>query len=131
MKFFTAIVALVAAAVVTVVDAQVIYADCDLGSDLTINTSSFYPYPLCVGQNVCVTGAGTSSAPVTAPSTLSIVGKYFGTHLHRLRGPPRPLGYCGTRLPCPTIRELHHRLRPDQVLCSHRRKLMKSNEAVV
>ncbi|KAF9359330.1 hypothetical protein BGX26_012615 [Mortierella sp. AD094] len=79
MKLFAAVVALVAAAVA---NAQVPYTNCALGSDLTITTFTLSPYPFCVGQNVCATGTGQLSVPVTAPSTLSIVGKYFGTTVY-------------------------------------------------
>ncbi|KAF9354631.1 hypothetical protein BGX26_007544 [Mortierella sp. AD094] len=79
MKFFAATVALIAAAVA---NAQVTWTNCAATADLTINTFALSPYPLCVGQNVCATGTGQLSAPVTAPSTLSIVGKYFGTTVY-------------------------------------------------
>ncbi|KAF9172378.1 hypothetical protein BGX21_003912 [Mortierella sp. AD011] len=79
MKFFAAFVALVAAAVA---NAQVPYTDCAPGSDLTIDTFTLSPYPFCVGQNVCATGTGSLSVPVTAPSTLTIIGTYFGVTVY-------------------------------------------------
>ncbi|KAF9165538.1 hypothetical protein BGX21_000771 [Mortierella sp. AD011] len=79
MKFFTAAVALLAAAVA---NAQVPWTDCAPGSDLTISEFTLSPYPLCVGEDVCATGTGSLSFPVTAPSTLTIIGTYFGVTVY-------------------------------------------------
>ncbi|KAG0032076.1 hypothetical protein BGZ82_006687, partial [Podila clonocystis] len=58
MKFFAAVATLVIAAVA---NAQApAWADCAPPgtADLTINTFSVTPYPLCIGQNVCASGTG-------------------------------------------------------------------------
>ncbi|KAG0018448.1 hypothetical protein BGZ81_010237 [Podila clonocystis] len=78
MKFFTAVATLVIAAVA---NAQApVWTDCAPAgtADLTINTFSVTPYPLCIGQNVCASGTGVLSAPVIAPAKLAISGKYLG-----------------------------------------------------
>ncbi|KAG0044552.1 hypothetical protein BGZ83_010244 [Gryganskiella cystojenkinii] len=75
MKFVAALVALVAA---TVVSAQVPWTNCASGAtDLVINSFSITPYPLCVNKNVCATGTGQLSTPVVSGATLSIVGRYL------------------------------------------------------
>ncbi|KAF9404009.1 hypothetical protein BGX21_003897 [Mortierella sp. AD011] len=81
MKFFAAIITLIAA---TVVKAdQPTWTSCNSTADLTVSSFSVDPYPLCVGKNVCATIVGTLSAPITAPSTLSIVGTYFGVTIYK------------------------------------------------
>ncbi|KAF9420804.1 hypothetical protein BGZ94_009030 [Podila epigama] len=76
MKFFAAVAAL---AFTALVQAQVPFINCAVGpTDLTINSFSLSPYPLCINQNVCATGTGTLSTPVIAPAKLSISGKYLG-----------------------------------------------------
>jgi len=75
MKFFAAIAAL---AVATIANAQVTWSNCATGAtDLTINTFSISPYPLCVNQQVCATGTGLLSTPVIAGGKLSIIGRYL------------------------------------------------------
>ncbi|KAF9101540.1 hypothetical protein BGX27_011436 [Mortierella sp. AM989] len=75
MKFFAAVVALVAA---SVANAQVTWINCATAPDFTITSFKLSPYPLCVGKHVCVTATGLLSVPIIAPAALSIVGKYFG-----------------------------------------------------
>jgi hypothetical protein len=78
MKFFAAVAALLVA---TVANAQLpTFTDCAPPgtADLTINSFSVTPYPLCIGQNVCASGTGVLSAPVIAPAKLAISGKYLG-----------------------------------------------------
>ncbi|KAG0213541.1 hypothetical protein BGX28_004177 [Mortierella sp. GBA30] len=76
MKFIAAIAALFVAAVA---NAQVPFTNCaTTPTDITIDTFSIAPYPLCIGQNVCATGTGTLSTPVIAPAKLTITGKYLG-----------------------------------------------------
>ncbi|GJJ71137.1 hypothetical protein EMPS_03487 [Entomortierella parvispora] len=75
MKFITAIAALLVAAVA---QAQVPFTNCATGAtDITIDTFSIAPYPLCVNKNVCATGSGSLSTPVIAGAKLSIVGRYL------------------------------------------------------
>ncbi|GJJ69033.1 hypothetical protein EMPS_01379 [Entomortierella parvispora] len=75
MKFFAAIAAL---AVAAVANAQVTWSNCATGAtDLTINSFSIAPYPLCVSQNVCATGTGQLSTPVIEGAQLSIIGRYL------------------------------------------------------
>ncbi|KAF9113265.1 hypothetical protein BGX27_001909 [Mortierella sp. AM989] len=52
--------------------------NCATSPDLTIDTFTLAPYPLCIGEQVCATGTGLLSTPVIAPAALNIVGKYFG-----------------------------------------------------
>ncbi|KAF9348329.1 hypothetical protein BGX26_000258 [Mortierella sp. AD094] len=81
MKFSTAIAALAVAAVANA--ASPAFTNCATGAtDMTVTSLSLTPYPLCPGQNVCATVVGTLSTPLVAPSTLSIVGKYFGTTVY-------------------------------------------------
>ncbi|KAF9574611.1 hypothetical protein EC968_006026 [Mortierella alpina] len=76
MKFITAIAALFVA---TVANAQVPFTNCATGpTDITIDTFSIAPYPLCVGKEVCATGTGVLSTPVIEGAKLSIIGKYLG-----------------------------------------------------
>ncbi|KAF9152047.1 hypothetical protein BGX20_005245, partial [Mortierella sp. AD010] len=79
MKFFAAVIALVVA---TVVNAQVTWTDCAPGSDLNVTSMTIDPYPICAGKNLCLTIVGTLSAPITAPSDLTIVGTFFGTTIY-------------------------------------------------
>ncbi|KAF9172380.1 hypothetical protein BGX21_003910 [Mortierella sp. AD011] len=79
MKFFAAAIALAAAAVA---NAQPTWTNCASGSDLTVTSMTLDPYPLCVGENVCATIVGTLSAPVTSPSTLTVIGTYFGVTVY-------------------------------------------------
>ncbi|KAF9988303.1 hypothetical protein BGZ80_008620 [Entomortierella chlamydospora] len=81
MKFFAAAIALAVAAVANA-GSYVSFTDCASGSDLTLNTLYLDPYPICVGQDVCATITGTLSADVTAPSTMSIIGTYFGSTVY-------------------------------------------------
>ncbi|KAF9913879.1 hypothetical protein BX616_009399 [Lobosporangium transversale] len=77
MKFITAVAAFVLAAVANA-QTQPTFTNCATGAtDLVINSFSLSPYPLCIGQNVCATGNGQLSAPVTAGAKLNIVGKYL------------------------------------------------------
>ncbi|KAF9179282.1 hypothetical protein BGZ49_005171, partial [Haplosporangium sp. Z 27] len=72
MKFFAALVAVIAAAVA--VDAQSpTFTNCATSPELAINTFTLTPYPLCINQNVCASGTGTLSVPVTQGATLSII----------------------------------------------------------
>ncbi|KAG0208088.1 hypothetical protein BGX31_002422, partial [Mortierella sp. GBA43] len=78
MKFFAAIAALAVAAVVKA--QQPTFTNCATGpTDLTISTFSLNPYPLCIGQNVCASGTGQLSVPVTAGvnQNLTITGRYL------------------------------------------------------
>ncbi|KAF9081134.1 hypothetical protein BGX27_005059, partial [Mortierella sp. AM989] len=75
MKFFAAIVALVAA---SVANAQVPWTNCATAPAMTVTYFSVTPYPACLGKQGCFTATGTLNNPVIAPATLSIVGKYFG-----------------------------------------------------
>ncbi|KAF9353348.1 hypothetical protein BGX26_008872 [Mortierella sp. AD094] len=81
MKFFAAVVALAVAAV-AYADPVPAFSNCATNADLTINSFTLAPYPLCVGKQVCATGTGQLSAPVTAPATLSVVGQYFGLSVY-------------------------------------------------
>ncbi|KAG0044551.1 hypothetical protein BGZ83_010243 [Gryganskiella cystojenkinii] len=78
MKFFATIAAL---ACVVIAQAQTTIppiTNCASGAtDLTINSFTLAPYPLCVNQNVCATGTGQLSTPVISGATLSIVGRYL------------------------------------------------------
>ncbi|KAF9370943.1 hypothetical protein BGX21_005340, partial [Mortierella sp. AD011] len=75
MKFFTAAIALAVAAVAAVANAgaSIAITNCAPGSDLTISSIYLDPYPICVGQDLCVILTGTLSAPITAPSTTTII----------------------------------------------------------
>ncbi|KAG0252175.1 hypothetical protein BG011_007140 [Mortierella polycephala] len=78
MKYFAAIAAF---ACLAFANAQVIppITSCATGStDITIDTFTLEPYPLCIGESVCATGNGTLSTPVVDGATLSITGKYLG-----------------------------------------------------
>ncbi|KAF9159551.1 hypothetical protein BGX20_002896 [Mortierella sp. AD010] len=81
MKFFAAAVAFAVAAVAYAEPAPA-FTDCSNNADLTINTFSISPYPLCVGKKVCATGTGKLHAPVTAPATLNVIGQYFGMNVY-------------------------------------------------
>ena len=77
MKFFAAIAAL---ACVVIAQAQTLppITNCATGAtDLTINTFTLAPYPLCVNQNVCATGTGQLNTPVIQGAKLSIIGRYL------------------------------------------------------
>ncbi|KAF9172382.1 hypothetical protein BGX21_003909 [Mortierella sp. AD011] len=82
MKFFTAAIALAVAAVANATGAYVPFTDCAPGSDLTVSTLYLDPYPICVGQDVCATITGSLIHDVTAPSTLTIIGTYFGVTVY-------------------------------------------------
>ncbi|KAF9364366.1 hypothetical protein BGX34_001739 [Mortierella sp. NVP85] len=78
MKFFAAVAAL---ACLAFANAQTLppITNCATGpTDLTITTFTLAPYPLCINQNVCATGTGQLSAPVTQGAKLSIIGRYLG-----------------------------------------------------
>ncbi|KAG0001673.1 hypothetical protein BGZ80_008492 [Entomortierella chlamydospora] len=81
MKFFAAAAAL-AVATVAYAGAAPSFNDCSSNADLTISSFSISPYPLCVGKQVCATGTGKLSAPVTAPATLNVIGQYFGMNVY-------------------------------------------------
>ncbi|ORZ08525.1 hypothetical protein BCR41DRAFT_145604 [Lobosporangium transversale] len=76
MKFFAAIVAL---ACLALSSAQMPTPyNCATGAtDLLVTNFTLAPYPLCIGQNVCASGTGILSAPVTQGAKLNIVGKYL------------------------------------------------------
>ncbi|KAF9190708.1 hypothetical protein BGZ50_009849 [Haplosporangium sp. Z 11] len=79
MKFFTAIAALVVAAVASAQTPSPPFSNCATGAtDMTVTGLTLNPYPLCVGKPVCATVTGTLSAPVTSPASLAITGKYLG-----------------------------------------------------
>ncbi|KAF9431460.1 hypothetical protein BGZ76_000282, partial [Entomortierella beljakovae] len=48
-------------------------------ADLTIDSFTLAPYPMCRNQQVCATGTGLLSVPVTAGAQLNIVGYLFGS----------------------------------------------------
>ncbi|KAI1317702.1 hypothetical protein EDD11_008008 [Mortierella claussenii] len=75
MKFITAITALVFAAVASAASPK--FTSCATNPDLRIDNFELSPYPLCIGKNVCATGTGKLSVPVTAGAKLNIVGKYL------------------------------------------------------
>ncbi|KAG0084339.1 hypothetical protein BGZ93_007768 [Podila epicladia] len=77
MKFFAAVATLVIAAVA---NAQPAWKDCAPAgtADLAITEFTVTPYPLCIGKDVCASGTGVLSVPVTAPAKLAISGKYLG-----------------------------------------------------
>ncbi|KAF9157820.1 hypothetical protein BGX20_003717, partial [Mortierella sp. AD010] len=81
MKLFNAAIALAVAAVANA-QSYITVTDCAPGADFTVGTLYLDPYPMCVGQDVCATLTGTLSAPVTAPSTLTIIGTYFGVTVY-------------------------------------------------
>ncbi|KAF9990322.1 hypothetical protein BGZ79_004828, partial [Entomortierella chlamydospora] len=70
-------------------------------SDFTITNFSLSSYSLCVGQNVCAAVTGTLSVLITAPATISIIGKYLSTTIYigsqdlrgvlDAQGQPRPV----------------------------------------
>ncbi|KAF9163594.1 hypothetical protein DFQ27_003320 [Actinomortierella ambigua] len=79
MKFSVAAIAtLVLAAVASAQDVPK-FDVCDKAASyqLQIKEFSISPYPLCIGQDVCATGTGTLSTPVTQGARLSIIGKYL------------------------------------------------------
>ncbi|KAF9959794.1 hypothetical protein BGZ65_000047 [Modicella reniformis] len=78
MKFFAAIAALAVAAVAKALSPA--FSDCSAGvsTDISVTGLTLAPYPLCIGQTVCATITGTLSNPITAGSTLSIIGRYLG-----------------------------------------------------
>ncbi|KAF8932736.1 hypothetical protein EDD21DRAFT_446996 [Dissophora ornata] len=81
MKFIASITALFAVAAVA--QAQVPFTNCATGAtDLTINSFTLSPYPLCINSTTCATGTGQLNAPVTAGATLSITGSYLGVNVY-------------------------------------------------
>ncbi|GJJ69032.1 hypothetical protein EMPS_01378 [Entomortierella parvispora] len=78
MKFIAAIAALACAAIVQAQTTMPPITNCATGAtDLTINSFTLAPYPLCVNQNVCATGTGQLSTPVIEGAQLSIIGRYL------------------------------------------------------
>ncbi|KAI1297119.1 hypothetical protein EDD11_007229 [Mortierella claussenii] len=76
MKFFAAVAALACLALANAQMPPV--SNCATGAtDLAITSFNLAPYPLCINQNVCATGTGQLSVPVTAGAKLNIVGKYL------------------------------------------------------
>ncbi|KAF9367510.1 hypothetical protein BGX21_007314, partial [Mortierella sp. AD011] len=85
MKFLAATIALVAAAVVNACEdqpAQSIWTNYATEPDFNITNMTIDPNPFCVGENACGTIVGSLLAPITAPSTLTLMGTYFGVTLY-------------------------------------------------
>ncbi|KAF8925725.1 hypothetical protein BGZ58_000526 [Dissophora ornata] len=79
MKSFTAAIAALACFTVAAAQTMPPITNCATGAtDLTITTFTLAPYPLCINKDVCATGTGQLSAPVTQGATLAIQGKYLG-----------------------------------------------------
>ncbi|KAF9098919.1 hypothetical protein BGX23_004733 [Mortierella sp. AD031] len=45
---------------------------------MAIHPFSVVPYPLCIGLQMCMSGAGTISTPVIQGAKLAVTGKYLG-----------------------------------------------------
>ncbi|KAG0046941.1 Phosphatidylglycerol/phosphatidylinositol transfer protein [Gryganskiella cystojenkinii] len=83
MKFFSAIVAVVAMAA----SAQAAFSSCGSSSDsLKLASVSYTPNPPKVGQNVCVTIKGTLSKPVTAGSIIKVDATIWGLNVYSNTG---------------------------------------------
>ncbi|KAF9417012.1 hypothetical protein BGZ76_004572 [Entomortierella beljakovae] len=81
MKFFTAIVATAIASVANA--AFPTPTNCaPANADISISTFTIEPYPLCINQPACAIGTGVLHNPVTAGSTLSILGTLFGSPVY-------------------------------------------------
>ncbi|KAF9405442.1 hypothetical protein BGZ76_006574 [Entomortierella beljakovae] len=60
-----------------------IFTNCaPANADLTVNEASIDPYPLCRGQQACLTLTGLLSVPVTSGALLNIVGLLFGSPVY-------------------------------------------------
>ncbi|KAG0360676.1 hypothetical protein BC939DRAFT_525991 [Gamsiella multidivaricata] len=78
MKIFATIAALACLAVARSQTLPPI-TNCATGpTDLTIDTFTLAPYPLCINQNVCATGTGQLSVPLIQGAKLAITGRYGG-----------------------------------------------------
>ncbi|KAF9401694.1 hypothetical protein BGZ76_007506, partial [Entomortierella beljakovae] len=81
MKFTYSIVALIAAAVVKAQSPA--FTNCaPADADMTINSFTLHPYPMCRGQNLCITGTGVLSVPITSGSSLSVIGLILGNPVY-------------------------------------------------
>ncbi|KAF9172379.1 hypothetical protein BGX21_003911 [Mortierella sp. AD011] len=81
MKLLTAFAAILGA-IVANAQVSIPFNNCMSTTGGGITSVTLDPYPVCAGEEFCVTIVGTFSAPLTDPSTLTIVGTYLGVTVY-------------------------------------------------
>ncbi|KAF9345200.1 hypothetical protein BGX26_003416 [Mortierella sp. AD094] len=78
MKFY-AITATLAFAAAASAQGYSNFTNCAAGSpDMTVESFSLTPYPLCIGKNICATAKGSLKTDIISGAKLSITGRYLG-----------------------------------------------------